>query len=111
MKLFFLFLSKINVLQRLVNKQIKINYLSKLKRFNSYPLNKSWDASAFNQHEFNSNIEIDKILGYTINLSNIDWHQDIKSEFKFPKKRFDKINLDRYFYSLSKLNYQWKLDM
>lgn len=48
------------------------------------------------------------IFGKEIKLNNIDWHQDKFSNFKYPIKRFDKINAAQYFNKGIDLVFPWE---
>jgi len=50
-----------------------------------------------------------EIFGKDIDLSNVKWHKDYISEFEYPIKRFDKIDISKWFDKGIDIKFPWEL--
>ena len=93
-----------------LKKRIKIYRLTKL-RFTNTSINRIWTIVEDKKFDLPFNIKNEySIFGIKINLEGeINWHQDKFSGFKYPLKRFDKINAVQWFDQGIELVFPWEV--
>ncbi len=91
-----------------IQKKIKILELEKLKISKS-DFNFIWriDSKFIFNGIYNRENKY-SVFGKEIKFSSIDWHQDNFSSFKYPLKRFDRINAAQYFNKGIDLVFPWE---
>ncbi len=50
-----------------------------------------------------------KVFGKEVNLTNINWHKDYFCGFEYPKKRYDRIKISRYFDKGIDIKFPWEV--
>lgn len=110
MKIKSLFKPKIYINKiKTFKKRLTVSKLIK-EEFSTVDLGKIWkiDDNIKAKNLINDISEY-KIFGTPIDLNNVNWHKDYVSGFEYPKKRFDKIKISKWFNKGIDVKFPWEV--
>jgi hypothetical protein len=104
-------MKRYNVIKRRRSRRNKIDKLLRLSEERLTECTFIWDLND------DSNIKREapkihdtfKIFGYPVEFNNINWHKDYVSGFVYPRDRFDKINISRWYDKGIDIKFPWEL--